>query len=355
MKPLVSVIVAIYNVEKFLGYCVESILGQSFKDIEIILVDDGSTDNSTAICDEYANKDSRVRVLHQQNQGVSVARNKGIEMSGADYVMFVDGDDWLEKDAVEFLYKKAVAADGIDVVIGNYFEYKSGKEENVGEHFQDGWEETYDSQSCRKEILFSVLGGNSVSELRASRFLLPAPWAKLYSREMIERNAISFPVGVRLGEDRVFNLHVVQHARKIVAVNTPIYHYRKWDGSTCSKARLGEFDLSEYDKSRDVTLSFFEKYYPREESRPFQELVTVHTLRSIQMVCYLRHSRGIMDRKEMIATIDKYADKYGIKAIPIFSGEHMNWKDKVKTALFRVRAYWVLHLYDLLTKDSSIL
>lgn len=100
----ISVIVLVYNIEKYVGKCIDSIRKQTYKKLEIILVDDGSTDNSGSICDAYADKDNRIRVIHQQNRGLSGARNRGLEASTGEYIGFVDGDDWIEEDMYDFLY-----------------------------------------------------------------------------------------------------------------------------------------------------------------------------------------------------------------------------------------------------------
>ena len=116
--PYVSVIVPVYNAEKFINECVNSILGQTMSDLELILVDDGSPDNCGAICDEYAIKDSRVRVFHQKNGGVCAGRNKGLSMATGEYVSFVDSDDYLEPDAIELLCN--------DIITYNFLSMKSG-------------------------------------------------------------------------------------------------------------------------------------------------------------------------------------------------------------------------------------
>ena len=106
-KPKISVVVPVYNAERFLHKCVDSILSQSFSDLELILVDDGSPDNSGAICDDYARQDSRVKVIHQRNSGVSVARNRGIQEASGDYIGFVDSDDWIDSEMYAVLYQTA--------------------------------------------------------------------------------------------------------------------------------------------------------------------------------------------------------------------------------------------------------
>lgn len=118
MNPLVSVIVPIYNVEKYLPKCIESIMNQTLKEIEIILIDDGSTDRSGAIADEYGERDSRINIIHKKNGGQGSARNKGIELANGYYIGFVDSDDWIDCDMYEKLYSKAISLKS-DIVVGS--------------------------------------------------------------------------------------------------------------------------------------------------------------------------------------------------------------------------------------------
>lgn len=104
----ISIIVPLYNVEEYLSKCIETLINQTLKEIEIILIDDGSTDKSSKICDEYAKRDSRIRVIHQKNVGVSQARNNAIQIASGEFVMFVDGDDWIEEQTCEIAYNTAV-------------------------------------------------------------------------------------------------------------------------------------------------------------------------------------------------------------------------------------------------------
>ena len=121
---LISIIVPVYNAERYLGHCLESIIGQTYKKIEIILLDDGSTDNSGKICDEYALKDNRVKVFHTENKGPSAARNKGIENSNGEFIFFVDADDFIKSNALDLLignYHQTKA----DIIIGDFKRVKN--------------------------------------------------------------------------------------------------------------------------------------------------------------------------------------------------------------------------------------
>ena len=130
MNPLVSVIVPIYKVERYLVRCLDSIVNQTYRNLEIILVEDGSPDNCGAICDDYARLDERIRVIHQENRGLSAARNAGLDIMSGEYLMFVDSDDWISLDAVQVLYDRMMA-DGSDMVLGGYIKTFDGDGEEV--------------------------------------------------------------------------------------------------------------------------------------------------------------------------------------------------------------------------------
>ena len=118
MDALISVLIPVFNVERYLSRCIESVIKQTYKNIEIILIDDGSKDKSGKICDKYAKKDDRIRVIHKENEGVSVARNLGMDSANGEYIIFVDSDDWIEQQAVELLFSQLSLYDS-DLAIGN--------------------------------------------------------------------------------------------------------------------------------------------------------------------------------------------------------------------------------------------
>ena len=126
MKPLISIIVPIYNVEKYLSRCINSVLSQTFPDFELLLIDDGSTDKSGYICDGYAQKDSRIKVFHIENGGVSAARNYGLDNARGEWITFVDADDWIDKDMYYKLYNEAILSEA-DIVICDFYIYYNQK------------------------------------------------------------------------------------------------------------------------------------------------------------------------------------------------------------------------------------
>ena len=213
MEKLVSIIVPIYNVEKYLRQCLDSILRQTFRPLEIILVNDGSTDGSDTICQEYAEIDERIVYLKKENGGVSDARNVGLDAVTSDYVLFIDSDDWIEPTYVEVLYEK-IEEYQADIVFENYTSFND-EDSNFYFHMSnDYYEEIYDN--------YSVM--NLLNDSRESKnAALIVPWAKIYRKEIL--NDLHFPLA-RTGEDALFNLKVFLKSEKIVYIHKGSYIYR---------------------------------------------------------------------------------------------------------------------------------
>jgi len=207
MEPLISVIVPVYRVETYLGRCVDSILLQTYQNLEIILVDDGSPDNCPALCDDYTIKDKRVQVIHQNNLGLSGARNSGIEASHGEYLAFVDADDYLSPDFVKSLYE---VMEKTNATIGQCrFAYVKG--EALPESHNEIW------KIFRGESLMEQLYG---PEEEATYFVVA--WNKLYRRELFQK--IRFPQG-RIHEDEATTYYLFHEAKKLTFLEQPLYGY----------------------------------------------------------------------------------------------------------------------------------
>lgn len=207
---MVSIIVPVYNVEKYLVRCLQSLIVQK-KDIEIILVDDGSTDSSAEICDKYAAIDNRVKVVHISNVGVSNARNIGMSLSKGNYITFVDGDDWLSGDFLEIGIKN-LEATGTDIFMGSYIKnYDDGTEIKVNE---DTYTMMLNYEEC-VEVVF-VKSPNKPD-------LSWAVWGKIFKASLWEN--VRFDTNLSMGEDAVAFWEVLKHANKILYMPVMGYHY----------------------------------------------------------------------------------------------------------------------------------
>ncbi|SCH19957.1 glycosyltransferase family 2 protein [Romboutsia sp. 1001713B170207_170306_H8] len=216
-KTKVSIIVPIYNAERDLKCCIDSILSQTFEDIEVILVNDGSTDKSREICDEYAIKDKRIILIHKKNQGVSSARNLGIKESTGDYIMFCDSDDWIESDCIEKLYSK-IKDSNADIIYSGVYreEYTNGKK------IQDKVSGVSEEIFIKKEDFDKYL--DYIIESIKSPFL--SPCAKLYNASIIRNNNLKFDIDMVCFEDFCFNLKFLQNTKSMYLSKDIKYHYR---------------------------------------------------------------------------------------------------------------------------------
>ena len=209
MKPLVSVIVPVYKVEPWLERCLDSLVNQTLKEIEIIVIDDGSPDRCGEICDAYAVKDSRFRVVHQENRGLSAARNVGIELAQADYLMFVDSDDWVDPEFCRLPYEAAVEH-GADIVIFQYERVRGTAHKIIPENTAEG-------MKTKDEAIWMLFHGLGVTV-----------WNKLYHRILFSVNR--FPVG-RLCEDLAITHRTIYEAERVFYRNVPLYYHQARENS----------------------------------------------------------------------------------------------------------------------------
>lgn len=222
---LISVIVPVYNVEHYLRNCLDSIRNQTMQDIEIILVDDGSTDESGKICDEYATNDTRFIVIHIENSGVSNARNNGIKKANGKYIMMIDSDDWIEPNMCQSMYQ-AIENAGVDYCFcANYNESSAGSiPRNI---FQNDM--VFGGDEFRNEILTATLGlvGEKLKNPAKIDKLTPV-WARLYKKEIIDEHQIKF-IDMELlpSECLQFNFEYLLHCNSAIYINEPFYHYRR--------------------------------------------------------------------------------------------------------------------------------
>ena len=218
-NELISIIVPVYNCERFLDQCIESIIGQTYRNIEAILIDDGSTDSSPSICDRFSARDSRVRVFHIDNEGASAARNTGIEKASGDYIVFCDSDDWLELNAIERMHG-VMTKYNTDLVLAGYTKYSERMQFNLSNHrLSKTWLAIMED---RKNI--AMLFSNTRTSLAGVSI-----WAKMYRASIIRDNGVRFPEDINYEEDCVFNTRYYRYAGSAIALPDILYHYRQTD------------------------------------------------------------------------------------------------------------------------------
>lgn len=230
-EKLISVIVPIYNVEKYLPRCIESIINQTYKNLEIILVDDESPDNCGRICDEYMEKDARIKVIHQKNKGLSGARNSGIDIATGEYLAFVDSDDYIEPIMYETLYNDIQEHDAGMSICSRYYEFEDGH--RVERYKLEQEVKVYSGKEAIVEM-------NNYSSFDMSA------WDKLYKRELFKE--IRFPQG-KLSEDFFIMFRLLDKARKVTFNPKPLYIYVQRNNSISRNTKIN-WDFIEASKEQ---------------------------------------------------------------------------------------------------------
>lgn len=205
MATNISVIIPVYNVEKYLRQCIDSVLSQTFQDFEIILVDDGSTDSSGKICDEYANKDNRIRVVHKPNGGLVSARKVGFEVSSGEYISNIDSDDWLEPNHLQVLYE-GIKKENADISFADFFRNENERQVYIN---------NIPTSIEPRQIILDFFNGKIHAGL----------WNKLYRRALFEENKISYPK-YDYFEDMHTSISLMMYANEVAYIPVATYHYR---------------------------------------------------------------------------------------------------------------------------------
>lgn len=238
-KPTVSIIIPVYNAEKYLARCVDSVLGQEYTDFELLLIDDGSRDGSGAMCDAYAAADSRVRVFHKENAGVSAARNQALSEARGSYIQFLDSDDWMTPDSTKLLMRAAEEGD-CDLVIADFYRVVGERVSRKGDIEEEG--------VMSQEAFAAHMMENPAD------FYYGVLWNKLYRRSIIEAHGLRMNAEISWCEDFMFNLEYIRFAERIQALRAPIYYYVKRKGSLVSQG-------TSLAKTIQMKLSVFEYYH----------------------------------------------------------------------------------------------
>lgn len=220
MQPYFSIILPVYNVAAYLDRCVQSVLEQDFKDYEIIMVNDGSTDESPRICDRYAQEYACIRVVHKGNGGPDSARNAGLDVAQGRYIWWVDSDDWIEPGALDLLYR-ASCDDSLDMVKFNYYRVEGARRTEMLSNTEPG---LYEGNTGVERLMDWAL-------YSASRFPL-SPWGIIYSHELLKRTGVKFISERNVGsEDYLFNLQLLPTVRRVRILGQCLYNYEMHIGS----------------------------------------------------------------------------------------------------------------------------
>lgn len=283
-KELISIIVPVYKVEKYIKTCVDSIINQTYKNIEIILIDDGSPDNCPNICDEYGKIDKRIVVVHKKNGGLSDARNVGIKIARGEYVTFVDSDDYLNRNFIGDMYN-AIEDSGADISICDFIEVD---EEEVDQFDHLRYTEDKDLIMNNIECLVNTYR----PRLHGMSFVT---WGKMYKKALFIDNRIEFPVG-KIHEDTFTTYKLLYFASLIIFKSNKLYYYRKRSGSIMDQG----FTLKSLDKleaEKQATL-FFQKN---------NKILLGHALNAELITCINFYKKAVNEKKEIK---DKIKNQY---------------------------------------------
>lgn len=219
VKSLLSVVVPVYNGEEYLQQCIESIQTQSFRELEIILVDDGSVDASPVLCDMLADKDKRIQVIHKKNAGAAAARKSGLEQITGDYVAFVDADDWLERDFLEKMMTEAIQ-NHADAVVGGFKTFSNDTYKSIRQTMEIG---EYNRQRCEQKLYAQMLSAAPFYTFG----IMPSMCGKLFRTEIAKKNLQALDTGIIFGEDGCFTYSVLLDCESIVITEANGYIYRQ--------------------------------------------------------------------------------------------------------------------------------
>lgn len=242
MRPMVSIIVPIYNAEQYLRRCVDSILNQEYTDYELLLVNDGSTDASGDICEEYGDRDPRVIVIQKENTGVSDSRNRALDRARGKYLQFLDSDDWITPDATR-LFVRAAEEYGCDMVISDFYRV-------VGERLSPKGDIEEEGVLTREEFAAHMMEN-------PADFYYGVLWNKLYRRDIVEEHKLRMDTDISWCEDFMFNLEYIRYAKVFYALHAPIYYYVKRKGSLASQG----INISKTVKMKLNVFEYYNNFY----------------------------------------------------------------------------------------------
>ena len=318
---LVSVIIPVYNVERCLKKCLDSVINQTYSNLEIIMIDDGSNDNSGTICDDYARLDKRIKVIHNKNAGVSNARNTGIEICKGEFVAFIDSDDYVDNSYIQCLVEPQKKK-SYDLVLCNYLDYYVDNA-RIDNHLLT------DDELCK-------LSGDFHKDYNVFKQLMWYPVLKLYKMEIINDNNLRFPEDLTDGEDQYFNFLYYENVNEYCYINQALYTYCHWPSQSLSRKKT----LSSY-------ISNIKKLKKEKE---FLKSLEIYKYENI-----LIDSAFIIIRRYSISKGNGFKDfKLRTKEVldivknELDNVKELSFKRKVLKICLKNRLFFIIYLYYLL-------
>ena len=324
----VSIIVPVYNAEKFIENCAASILGQTFKNLELIFVDDGSKDNSLKICQKICQTDNRIVVLHQENGGTSSAKNAGIEVAKGDYIAFCDADDTLDVEFIENLYQ-GVALYGADACVGNVAFTRTCNSEIVSRRTVEMTAGLYELKKFM--AFYPQYMPNAV---------IGAPWNKLYKHSIITENALRFNTKIRNNEDTHFNFEFLAKCKNIYVSDAPYYNYMdRVEVSSASKGFIPNiFDI--YVMTYNKAIEFLKETNTYNENISFQNRYFIGLV--IGAINGIVNGKNELSKKEKIEQIKNICNHKNVQ-IAVKTVQFNDIKKNIIATLIKAKQTKILY------------
>ncbi len=321
MKDLISIIVPVYNAEKYLEKCLTSLQTQTYEELEILLIDDGPKDNSAGICQAFCEKDSRFVYIYQENQGVSAARNRGLREAKGEYVGFVDSDDWLEQDTYETLYS-LIVEESADVAIISFFLDINGNIQAARDDF--------------KRILFDNKG--AIKEMHLGNKFAGQLCNKLIKRELLVN--LELPKGIAILEDMVFMWDVFFKSKKIVFQDVHKYHYVINETSATQSVKETLWTVQQ---ACEMLLQRMEKHFP--DLVPYAKKTVIDGNWLVAEALYKNKQLNKKNYMRLRTNIVPYVDKEMLRVLTKIQRISVTWCKK---------SYWLFRFYKWLSKNRIV-
>lgn len=315
-NPLVSIIVPVYNVERYLARCIQSLVKQSYKQIEVILIDDGSSDSSPQLCDRFANQYEMVKTVHEQNRGVSAARNKGLDIATGDFILFVDSDDVVNVNYVQSFIDKHMQA---DLVIGSIKDIYVNQQGDVYEQ--------------RRRVHKAPQRGILREEYYKLLEFLRVPVGKLYKKDIIDAHQLRFNEVLSIAEDQVFNFSYYRYIKSYVLSTQSVYQYYHFKSVRSLSALLTEKTFSDDIFKLNIEYDFLKDY----------QATNWNSIYTHQLISLLNKYAIIQKDPGFIAACGRMREISKVR--PLSTESVIDCKKKLIIYFLKLRLYWLIALY----------
>ncbi|MFR2839549.1 MAG: glycosyltransferase family 2 protein [Zhenhengia sp.] len=337
----ISIIVPIYNAQEYLDKCIDSLISQTMKNIEIILINDGSKDNSLEICKRYEKTDQRIKVINKINGGVSSTRNLGLKIANGEYILFVDSDDYLEVDACEELYKNIIQKDS-DLLIYNYIKHTNKDAVYIDNLIE---KDELKKEEIIEELVLNLIGGEEIGKTHIlSSFR--SPWIYMYKKSILTKYNICFDESLIIGEDFIFNILYMLNIEKLAVSKGYFYHYCINDESATNIYKENYWDI--HKKILIKLKEILAKNYIREDIR-IKLKKRINALAFSYMIGIIRNENSIKNTNRYKNKIKKIRVIYSKDEIikEYFTIDEMDFfsiSNKIKFIMLKLKMFNLLYL-----------